>query len=489
MPQYVPSPFESSMPRWLMFRSAVYLNGHGAHFGAVHGQIVPKRALAPGISCVAIGGPDSAYVSVKDAIASLAPGSLDWVVLEQTGEVTEHIVKLLHNGSHLIQFAKDTALPALPPRGSWTIKDEQHRDGWALRIARYARDGKRGVFRRPKPTKPRVCIARYGAIGDMVVITPAIRRFAAMGYDITVNATQGSHVVLHENPHVTNLLPQPRDMVFNPWLGEYWREWSREYDVYCNLSESVEASVLRTQGRADFYWPAERRREAAENYYSRTMRLCGIEPQPATVDACRPELFFTAAEQRQAADIAKQLRRTAPKLVGWALRGTSPHKVYPAAGVAAGALLRRHSDVGIVQLGGPDAGDYVFGEDATPDYAPRLHSLVGKLPLRLSLALLEHLDCIVGPETGLLNAAACYDHVAKVLLLSHSDGHSIAGYWPNTTALAPDAVCHPCFQLHHTDDSCPRVELEAGDQKIVLPRCTVGIQIADVVEAIESKLL
>jgi hypothetical protein len=59
--------------------------------------------------------------------------------------------------------------------------------------------------------------------------------------------------VLENNPYVSNLLPQQRDIVPNPELGNYWAEWAGDYERYINLSESIEGSLLKIETRQDYY--------------------------------------------------------------------------------------------------------------------------------------------------------------------------------------------------------------------------------------------
>jgi ADP-heptose:LPS heptosyltransferase len=75
-------------------------------------------------------------------------------------------------------------------------------------------------------------------------------------------------------------------------------------------------------------------------------------------------------------------------------------------------------------------------------------------------------DMAIGPETGLMNAAAIHDY-PKVIFLSHSSEENLSRDWPNTTALWSKETTCPgrgeneapaCHQLHYTWEHCKRTE-------------------------------
>ena len=71
------------------------------------------------------------------------------------------------------------------------------------------------------------------------------------------------------------------------------------------------------------------------------------------------------------------------------------------------------------------------------------------------MVMTKYADLVVGPETGILNAAGCFP-TPKITLLSHSRHENLCKYWENDYCLAPEgAFCHPCHVLHYTHAPSP----------------------------------
>ena len=88
--------------------------------------------------------------------------------------------------------------------------------------------------------------------------------------------------------------------------------------------------------------------------------------------------------------------------------------------------------------------------------------------------------CVVGPETGVLNAVGFELGVGKVGLLSHSSVENLTKHWRNTVSVTPPAEvkCYPCHRLHYTTEFCS-VEPESG-----AAMCQFTIDPAHVADAI-----
>jgi ADP-heptose:LPS heptosyltransferase len=74
----------------------------------------------------------------------------------------------------------------------------------------------------------------------------------------------------------------------------------------------------------------------------------------------------------------------------------------------------------------------------------RLHPMAGEWSIRQALTLAQVADCVVGPETGTMNAVA-FEAMPKVIYLSHSSHTNLTRDWKNTTVLIPDGVKAPCY--------------------------------------------
>ena len=78
------------------------------------------------------------------------------------------------------------------------------------------------------------------------------------------------------------------------------------------------------------------------------------------------------------------------------------------------------------------------------------------------MAFLDHCSVIVGPETGVLNAASM-KKIHKAVFLSHSSEENLTKHWSNTTSFTPDnCSCYPCHKMHFGFNTCNRDEETGG---------------------------
>jgi ADP-heptose:LPS heptosyltransferase len=114
--------------------------------------------------------------------------------------------------------------------------------------------------------------------------------------------------------------------------------------------------------------------------------------------------------------------------------------------------LDKHPDAMLVLTGAP-------GEEAMQFEHSQVLCMAGKMALRDVFCLSQYVDLAVGPESSVINAAACFD-TPKIVLLSHSTHTNLCKYWTNHQCLEPQNVpCYPCHQLHYTKESCPIISI------------------------------
>lgn len=489
---------------WVRFRSVGYLTGRGLAFG-VGDDIFPRVATAPGKFSLNVDLMPHPNVSVCDGRFDIfQEASFDHVVAgphlgmcPNPGTIVRELVSKLRQNGHLViylkknwtspgtmfynniptvlppvrfQFDESSMLSLLENSGAWRIKYQATRGEDMLIVAKKIA-GRRGEIIPAKPCSPkgRACIVRYGALGDMVMITPLIRKLAEDGYEVTMNITPYAAPLLDNNPYVSNIVYQEREAIPNRDLGPYWKEWEGDYEKYINLSESIEGRLLKVEGRRDFYTTKAWREWAcgSENYYDFTMKLGGY-PE---AKGLRGELFFTAAERKEALAMRKELGDRF--VLAWSLRGSSYHKIYPLAEPAANEWLAQHPDATIFLVGGPESEQYEFDH-------PQVVRTAGKWSIRKSLAFIAFVaDAVIGPESMLVNVAACYD-IPKITFLSHSSHENLCKYWTNDYCMEPSvdiAPCYPCHQLHYNQESCPLAELtdqKTGEVIARGPVCAMG---------------
>lgn len=473
---------------WVLARSASYLRGRGLTFGP---PLIQASATQPGVfslSCGVVPGGERPYAMMDSSFSVIADGSLDHVlvtpqvaILKNPRTLLEEAARKLKRGGHLlllthvgptsmpnaVEFYPNGTRALLAELAHWRIKEDIEHAGKHLLILKKT-DGRRGLdVARVRSGAQRVCIARYGALGDALIMTPLVRQLAQDGYEVTLNISSYCAPIFENSPWVHNTIIQERDLIPNHLLGPYWRYWAKEYDRYINLSESIEGDLLLVENRPPFFTRKEwRHAQCNKNYYDYTMQRGGY---PDAVGGT-PELFFTRAEERWADEFFAAHR--GKFILLWALNGSSHHKVYPMMEALLRHWLPLHPDALCITVGDQAAQALEFTH-------PQLLPMAGRWSIRESLIATQRASCVIGPETMITNAAGC-SGVPKIVLLSHSTKENLTKYFLNDFSLEPDvamAPCWPCHQLHYTKESCPIGTLTdaEGEELGSAPICSMGI--------------
>jgi ADP-heptose:LPS heptosyltransferase len=308
-------------------------------------------------------------------------------------------------------------------------------------------------------------LTRYGAIGDLIMITAVLKQLKKDGYYVVVNTHKDS-IPLTCNPYIDANIRQNEDEIPNEKLTEYWKELRKGFDRFINLSESIEGSLLKPEGSMTFNWPKDiRHEECNKNYMDYTMKMAGYNIQGAL-----PELFFSKAEHKWVKRFRRKYRDKFLILVS--MSGSALHKVYPFMENVITEFLDTYRDTIAVTVG---------------DYAckilewehPRTLAWSGRLNLRKSLILTQYADLVIGTETGIMNAASCFD-TPKIVMLSHSSKENLTKYWKNCESIHSDVSCYPCHQLHYSKKSC---KLNSATNS---PICMTQIHPVSVLSRIEN---
>lgn len=309
----------------------------------------------------------------------------------------------------------------------------------------------------------RALVVRYGAIGDMLQSTPVCRKLKEEGYHVTFNGSEAARDVLKYNPNVDELAIQIKDYVPNTGivsgpLFDYWKELSGKYDKFVNLTGAAEETLLVPDTRImvmmnelrkkhpelneqNLFYNAIRQVRAQvgdQNYYDNHLLKAGYHDTGQN-----GELFFSDQEEVMAQGFRDKY--DGRFIVMWVLSGSSYHKRYPFFQQVAQELVVRNPDILLVSVGDPECA--LLERSESNRYLPRS----GRWQLRTSLAMTKYADLVVGPETGILNAAGCFD-TPKITFLSHSSHANLCKYWKNDFCIAPpqsEVFCHPCHTLHY----------------------------------------
>ena len=297
-------------------------------------------------------------------------------------------------------------------------------------------------------------VIRLGAFGDMIFTTPLLKKLKQDGYHITMYVSSYGHDVIKLNPNVNKFIVHDSKLKGQE-IWKHWEEIGNQYDRVINLSGSIEQSLLKEEGTEAFYWPKDKRHaECNINYQDKTMEVGGYPDERGLSG----ELHFSQFELSE----ARRFRNKYNKyfVVLWALSGSSFHKAYPYTEFVQKALLRKYPDIMFWNIGD------TFCEILDIPHEERIKNYAGKWPIRKALAMTRFADVVVGAETGILNAASCFN-THKIIMLSHSSEENLTKYWTNTTVLIPDAICHPCHRLIYTLEACPL------DKTFNAPICTM----------------
>lgn len=373
------------------------------------------------------------------------------------------------NPDHKHDFMPDDIINVMKKIGSWELLENEKRDKGNeysfYQVYKKLPRGKKPVHkfkvweRNPKGLK-RCMVIRYGAIGDQIQNSSILPELKKQGYHITYNTSPSGYEILKHNPHIDDWFIQDKDFVPNQQLGPFWQTlaFEKRWDKIINLCESIEGGLLTLPGRLQFDYPDESRRKlfGTVNYLERHHDIAGV---PYNFDA---RFYATKEEQKWAKKLIEKI--DAP-IVAWAINGSAHHKVYPWVQVVT-SWLATHTPAHIFLMGDETTSKEL--QDGIMELlrkdgidTSRIHPMCGKWTVRESLAFVEQVDCLVGPETGLLNAVGLNENVAKVIYLSHSSAENLTKHWKNTFTLEPDkarAPCWPCHRLHYGWDACHRNE-------------------------------
>jgi ADP-heptose:LPS heptosyltransferase len=306
-------------------------------------------------------------------------------------------------------------------------------------------------LRKDRDQRPRALVVRYGAFGDHLIASPVPKRLSDDGFHVTYQCTTRALPVIANNPYIDEVLLIEEGLVDPKRLGPYWDRVSKDYDKFVNLSETLEAKFLKVPQRNDGFFdpPAKRRLECGgTNYYDYALEAAGYTDTPRP----RPELYPTPIER----GIGQMFRRKweGRFLVLWAMSGSAPHKAYPWAAEVALEFLERHKD----------AITFTVGDEICRllewDH-PRAHKKANQWDIRSSMLATQYVDLVIGPETGVVNAAGCYP-TPKICMLTHSNKINLTKYYANDLSMQAEIECSPCHRMIYQEtftQYCPLMDL------------------------------
>jgi ADP-heptose:LPS heptosyltransferase len=355
------------------------------------------------------------------------------------------------NIDHKHDFMPDDIVSAMRGLGGWDMLRNEVRTERSeysfFQVFRKRTDKQQIDLSAPVAGK-RAAVVRYGAFGDAIQASSILPGLKEQGYHVTFYTTPRAHAVLKHDPHIDAFYIQDTDQVPNVALPEFWAWEAKKYDKWINLSESVEGVLLALPGRANHEWPVTLRRKmlGGTNYIEFAHDLAQVPAKPA------PKFYSTEEERAWAKK--ERARIGGDFLVMYSCAGSSVHKVWPWMDSLFARILLRYPTARILTVG--DEMSQLLEQGWEQE--SRVVRMSGKYTIRQSMALLDVVDMLIGPETGMLNAAG-HMSVPKVLMLSHSSHANLSRDWRNCAVVEPENThCYPCHRLHYSFEHCNRDE-------------------------------
>jgi len=319
-----------------------------------------------------------------------------------------------------------------------------------------------------KDMRERAIVIRYGGMGDMITITPVLKKLHDEGYHVTVNTVPDHVCALDNNPNVDDVIIQEHDILPISYVGEYVEYLKTKYDRVINLCGSIEDKFLknprRFNGLYEMFKNVGKEKLDNVNYYDETLKASGF-----TDTGLNGELYLSDAE-KESWEYFKKKNKDYFKIL-WCIKGSSSHKFCVDAEDIMVEMLSKHKDIKIYVVGGKETQAMELKEE-------RLINWVGKRDFRTSIIMTKYVDLVISPETGVLNAAGCFS-TPKIGLLTHSCKNNLTKYFENDYSVQSKAECSPCHKLVHDIDFCPL----AKDYNI--PICTTMFDKEEIIKNIE----
>lgn len=379
------------------------------------------------------------------------------------------------NPDHKWNVSYERLIGYMKQVGGWELlrfeKRNKEREYSLFFVFRKRADGKQVYSHdKPKPAKT-AAVIRYGAFGDSIQASSILPGLKEQGYHVTFYTSPRAHDVLKHDPHIDAFYLQDTDQVPNQALPHFWENEKAKFDKWINLSETVEGALLALPGRSNHSWPINLRRKLMDvNYFEFTHDFAEVPLPP------KPKFYATQEEQSWARK--ERARIGGDLLIMYSLAGSSVHKVWPWQDQLFARILIKYPQARIVTVG--DEMSQML--EAGWEKEPRVVCMSGKYSIRQSMALLAECDMVIGPETGMLNAAG-HMSMPKILFLSHSSANNLSKYWLNTYSLEPvNTPCFSCHLMHYSFEHCNR------DETSGVALCATNIGLEQAWSAFESAL-
>lgn len=306
-------------------------------------------------------------------------------------------------------------------------------------------------------------VCRLGGVGDNLVAASVLRPLKTLGYKVEMITSESAGPVFINNPFVDKLSIKKDGEIPG---GDEWQKWfaarANEFDVFANLSHSMEARHALQRGSTAFWWPQDYRRKVCAGSYLETVHdIMGVPHEFGP-------LFFPTEAEYERAQATKD--NIGGPYIAWVLAGSRVDKVYPYAthlicrlikeldaqvvAIGTGAMQFEYAKKVQEEVRRTNSTDKGFHVALSPDGSDEGgHQSWG---LRRSLTQAMLADLVITPDTGIAWAVAM-ETMPKIVMVSHASAENITKHWVNTTTMHADAVrvpCWPCHRLHDDISTC-----------------------------------
>ena len=307
-------------------------------------------------------------------------------------------------------------------------------------------------------------VCRFGGVGDNLVAASTLRPLKRLGYNVEIITSEQAACVFLNNPFVDKLSVKGEKDIPG---GADWQKWftarANEYDVFANLSHSMEVRHALFPDSTAFWWrPEYRRKLCAGSYLETAHDIVGVPHDFGP-------LFFPTDEEKDRAQHTKD-EQIGGRYIAWVISGSRLDKVYPFSTMIIPRLIKELG-MRVVMIG---AGGRQFEmaraiQDAlkyTNSGLDGLHLALspdGSDPgghqhwsTRRSLTQAMTADLVITPDTGIAWGVAM-EPIPKIVMVSHASAENITKHWINTSTLQADknrVPCFPCHRLHSSIDTC-----------------------------------
>jgi ADP-heptose:LPS heptosyltransferase len=306
-------------------------------------------------------------------------------------------------------------------------------------------------------------------------MTPVVRLLAEEGHEVHVCTRGQTDKVFANNPYVKGVEVSPDDFEDQASCDAWTEECYSRYDKIIPLAWTVEKAYLhRTDALFGKIPTLKQRRKIAlgKNYYDRNLSASGFKPRPVL-----PEIYASEVEQESLHRLVREKHDIGFKIVLWNLMGSTQNKVLSPGGHWINEVSELY----------PNARHFIIGniKIAIPCINPKnkmIFDQSGAWDLRTVMLMTSIADLVVGPESMLVNAAACFE-TPKIIIYSHSSPDNLGRYYSNHYPVLPKCDCHPCYLIPinfrrqwevKTRELCRKQEAECASFSPIYPGRMLG---------------